>query len=109
MTLHRSAGLPDGIFSKQKCRFWFILESVGMENVGLFMVISYVLRLFGICMAIWFIVQVFGTFLTFWYIVPRKIWQPFLSVEVLGTDGTLRRVRIDFVTTFTTHRTRSNI
>jgi hypothetical protein len=29
-------GLPDGIFSYQKCPNEFILEGLGMENVGIF-------------------------------------------------------------------------
>jgi hypothetical protein len=28
--------LPDGIFSNQKFRFGYILEGLGMENVGIF-------------------------------------------------------------------------
>jgi hypothetical protein len=30
------AGLPDGVFSKQKYQFGFILEGLWMENAGLF-------------------------------------------------------------------------
>jgi hypothetical protein len=55
------AGLPDSTFSYQKSQFGYILEGLGIENVGTFMVI---LWSFGIC------------FPSFWYIVPRKIWQP---------------------------------
>jgi hypothetical protein len=29
------AGLPDGIFSYQKSQFGYILEGLGMENVGI--------------------------------------------------------------------------
>jgi hypothetical protein len=32
----RYPGLPDGTFANQKSKFWYILEGVGMENVGLF-------------------------------------------------------------------------
>jgi hypothetical protein len=31
-------GLPDGIFSNQKYQFWHTLESLGIENVGMFYV-----------------------------------------------------------------------
>jgi hypothetical protein len=30
-------GLPDGIFSNQKCQFGVILEGLGMEKVGIFL------------------------------------------------------------------------
>jgi hypothetical protein len=30
------AGLPDGLFSYQKSKFGYILEVLGMENVGIF-------------------------------------------------------------------------
>jgi hypothetical protein len=33
---HRSAGLPDGIFSKQKYQFGKILEGLAKEGVGNF-------------------------------------------------------------------------
>jgi hypothetical protein len=31
-----NSGLPDGVFSNQKYKFGFILECLGMQNVGLF-------------------------------------------------------------------------
>jgi hypothetical protein len=31
-----AAGLPDGLFSYQKYRLGYILEGLGMENVGIF-------------------------------------------------------------------------
>jgi hypothetical protein len=30
-----SPGLPDGLYSNQKSQFWYILERLGMENVGI--------------------------------------------------------------------------
>jgi hypothetical protein len=41
------AGLPDGLFEDQKSKFGYILEGLGMKNVGIFYI-----RLFGIIMAI---------------------------------------------------------
>jgi hypothetical protein len=35
-TLCSSAGLPDGIFSYQKCKFGSIFEGLAMEDVGIF-------------------------------------------------------------------------
>jgi hypothetical protein len=43
------SGLPDGIFAKQKYQFWYILEGVGMEYVGVFY--GHLIHL----MAIWYI------------------------------------------------------
>jgi hypothetical protein len=70
-------GLPDGFFSNQKYQFWYILEGLGMDIVGIFYghleyftAIGYILWPFGIFSGIW------GTFLPFWYVVLRKIWQP---------------------------------
>jgi hypothetical protein len=34
--LRLATGLPDGIFSDQKCQFWYILEGLGMDNFGVF-------------------------------------------------------------------------
>jgi hypothetical protein len=31
-----NSGLPDGLFSNQKSQFWYILEGLGMGNVGIF-------------------------------------------------------------------------
>jgi hypothetical protein len=39
--------LPDGLFSNQKSRFGYILEGLGMGNVGSFMTIWNILRPFG--------------------------------------------------------------
>jgi hypothetical protein len=60
----------------------YILESFGMENVGI---------IFGrleYYTAFWYILMPFGTFcghfeyfFPFWYVVPRKIWQPRLYAE----------------------------
>jgi hypothetical protein len=96
-------GLPDGIFSKQKSQFGYILEWLALKDVGkfyghlvYFTAISYSLWPFGIFrgyFGIFFPVLVcytkknlatfvifcgyFGIFVPFWYVIPRKIWQPF--------------------------------
>jgi hypothetical protein len=66
-----AAGLPDGLFSNQKSKFWSILEVLAMDNSGIFMAIWRMFRTFGIVLY-----GTFGTFFPFWYIVPPKIWQP---------------------------------
>jgi hypothetical protein len=70
----RCAGLPDGLFSYQKCQF---LGGLGMENVGIFY--GHLVYFAGI----WQILLPFGKvcchlvyFFPFWYVLPRKIWQP---------------------------------
>jgi hypothetical protein len=72
-----SAGLPNGIFSNQKSRFWLILEDLAMEGVGIFYGHSVYFAV------IWYILWPFSIiyghlvhFFLFWYVVPRKIWQP---------------------------------
>jgi hypothetical protein len=77
--------LPDGIFSNKKYQFGLTLEGLGMENVGIFMVI-------------WNIESPFGTFcghlvniFPFWYVLPSKIWQPWPAV-VPSHDFTIIRV-----------------
>jgi hypothetical protein len=59
--------LPDGLFSNQKYKFEYILEGLGMKNVGLFYghlecnkAIWYILWAFGNLVAIWYIFQCFG-------------------------------------------------
>jgi hypothetical protein len=49
--------LPDGIFANQKSQFGYIFYGLGMEDVGIFLVISNVL-----CTAIWNIVWPFCIF-----------------------------------------------
>jgi hypothetical protein len=44
----QASGLPDGIFSYQKSQFGYILENLGMENVGIFIPICNILPPFGI-------------------------------------------------------------
>jgi hypothetical protein len=58
-------GLPDVIFSDQKSHFWFILEGLVMENVGLFH------GLLGYFTAISYILWSFGNFVVSWYISPH--------------------------------------
>jgi hypothetical protein len=60
-------GLPDGVFSRQKSQFGYILEGLGNKIVSF--------------MPIWNIyghlVRVLcGCFFPFWYVLSRKIWQP---------------------------------
>jgi hypothetical protein len=73
--------LQDGIFSKQKSKFWYILQGLVMEDFGI---------LYGHLVNftnVWYIALPFGifygylvyVFFPFWYFVPRKIWQPALS------------------------------
>jgi hypothetical protein len=67
--------LPDGIFLNQKSHFWLILESLAMEDVGIFM-------------AIWSIFQPFGRFSGhFVYFVA--IWHIFHPVLVCCTKKNL--------------------
>jgi hypothetical protein len=61
----RQAGLPDGVFSKQKSKFGSILEGLRMENIGIFYVH---LEYFT---AIWYNLWPFGNVDAFWYIFPR--------------------------------------
>jgi hypothetical protein len=67
--------LPDGVVSYQ---FDYILEGLGMENVGIFsgqkenyMTISYAILPFCNFAVVWYI------FTPFWYIVTRKSGNPF--------------------------------
>jgi hypothetical protein len=39
--------LPDGLFSNKKSHFGYILEGLGMENVGIFITIWNILWPFG--------------------------------------------------------------
>jgi hypothetical protein len=65
--------LPDGLFSFQKSEFGYILEGLGMENVGLFRdhleyftSVWYTLWLFGI---VWVHLIIFSQF---WYVCTNK-------------------------------------
>jgi hypothetical protein len=64
----QKTGLPDGIFSKQKSRFWSILEGLAMEGVGIPTYYVYVNLVYF--MVIWSI------FYPFWYVVPTKSGNP---------------------------------
>jgi hypothetical protein len=55
-------GMPDGIFSNQNSQFGYILEGLGMQNVGI---------LFGLFMPIWPFSSPFDTCLAIWGIFPR--------------------------------------
>jgi hypothetical protein len=88
--------LPDGKFANQKSQLGYILEGLGMENVGIpmyYLAIRDILRPFGICTyyygpsakftVLWYILLPFGVFsvillyfFPFLYVVPIKIWQP---------------------------------
>jgi serine/threonine protein kinase len=59
------AGLPNGIFSNQIFRFGLILESLGRDNVGIF------IGHFEYITAIWYILGPLGSFLVIWCIFPR--------------------------------------
>jgi hypothetical protein len=52
-------GLPDGVFSNKKSKFGYILESLEMENVGIFLVHLEYLT------AIWYDLWPFVTFYSF--------------------------------------------
>jgi hypothetical protein len=65
-------GLPDGAFSNQKSQFGYILEGLGMENVGIptyFRAICNILRPFDVCYGHWII---WAHFSQFGYIVPTN-------------------------------------
>jgi hypothetical protein len=74
--MNRLAGLPDGVFSYQKSQFWYSLEGLGMEIVGIlyghleyFTTFWYMSWQFGKCRdhLVYFTVLVCCT---------KKIWQP---------------------------------
>jgi hypothetical protein len=48
-------GLPDGIFAYQKYQFWYILEGLGMENVGVVISIWYIYDHLVNCTTVWYI------------------------------------------------------
>jgi hypothetical protein len=66
--------------SIQKSQFGFILESLGMENVGiptLYALWQKISSAIGyIFMALYYILWSVGIFNPFWSVVPRQIWQP---------------------------------
>jgi hypothetical protein len=80
------------VFANQISLFVYILEGLGVENVGIFyghwvyfVVFWYILLPLGIFYShvvfLWpFIFYIviflsFGAFFQFWYVVPRKTWQ----------------------------------
>jgi hypothetical protein len=82
---YRAPGLPDGLLSDQKLESGHILESLAMQDVGVFyghlvyfMDIWYILQLFDIFYGhlLYFVVCSFVHFSQFWYFVPINIWQP---------------------------------
>jgi hypothetical protein len=55
--------LPDGIFSDQKCQFWYIFEGLWMDNIGVLHGHFIFLLLFYIYfMTTWYVCGHFGTF-----------------------------------------------
>jgi hypothetical protein len=76
----RGPGLPDGILSDKKSQYGYILECLGIENVGILHIWSFFnfSRPFGINygpFGIIFCARL--VYLSpFWYVLPRKIWQP---------------------------------
>jgi hypothetical protein len=71
--------LPDGIFSHQKCQFWYLLKGLGTEKCGGFRRYLVFILLIGIFyvhlvyfMAIWFFGGYFGIFFPLWFILPRE-------------------------------------
>jgi hypothetical protein len=65
--------LPDDLFSNQKSQFGYILERLGMDNVGIF---YEHLEYFT---AIWYSLWSFGIFFRCGMFGPSKIWQPWLA------------------------------
>jgi hypothetical protein len=80
-------GLPDGIFSVQKCQFWYILEGLGMENFGVLHGKLVFLLLFGYNLWQSSMLWHFGTFSQILFFAPRKIWQPWLEQCEYGNEG----------------------
>jgi hypothetical protein len=64
-------GLPDGFFSYQKPQFGYILDGLGVENVGIFwMVLEWKMLVYF--MAVWHSLCSFGTVYPFWYVWNYK-------------------------------------
>jgi hypothetical protein len=73
---------------KPKILIWVSLEGHEMVDVGIF---------YGLLVyftAFWYILWPFGRFYgclvcfsPLWYVVPRKIWQPCSSIQVVATLG----------------------
>jgi hypothetical protein len=68
-----ATGLPDGLFSNQKSKFWYNLEGLGIETVVIFY------GLLEYFTAILYNLQPFGTvcghlvyFIPFWYVWTKK-------------------------------------
>jgi hypothetical protein len=71
-SLCRQHWLPDGISSNQKSIFWYLLEGLEIDNVG----ISYGHLVYFTAICYRYAVWLFGIFPPFWYVVKIKIWQP---------------------------------
>jgi hypothetical protein len=77
--------LPDGIFSYQKYQFGYIIDFLGMENVGYFSAVWNILGPFGICYGLWAILWSFGTFvpvLVYIYIYKEKSGNPGFKTKI---------------------------
>jgi hypothetical protein len=66
--------LPDGIFPQQNTQYGYILEGLGIENVGIFVTIH------GHWVILWMDIGKFCSHLVyisrFWYIVPKQSGNP---------------------------------
>jgi hypothetical protein len=74
-----SPGLPDGlgIFYTKNVNLWHFLESIGMENFGIF---HCHLVCFGIVMSIGYDCELFCYILSpFWSVSARQIWHPWYT------------------------------
>jgi hypothetical protein len=81
------AGLPDGLFSKQKSQFGQILEGLRWESVGIFLPLEIFYGHLGYSMAIWYIIGSFGTFFLFWYFWIKKNLATLLGRKVRSLRG----------------------
>jgi hypothetical protein len=59
--------LPDGLFSNQKYQFGYILDGLGMANIGTFC--GHLLYFVATCDILWS----FGTFVVIWYICGHLV------------------------------------
>jgi hypothetical protein len=71
------AGLPDGLFSNQKSKFWIVLKGIRQENVEIFFAIWNILQTFGYFMTIWYsYCSFFGAFFRFGIMYQDKSGNP---------------------------------
>jgi hypothetical protein len=73
--------LPDGLFKDQKSKFWYILEGLGMENVGIFY--GHLVK----CMAVWCSLCSFGIFFPFWYVGTKKNLATLMNAAMMNTEN----------------------